>query len=42
VAESPRGRTTGAPRRVILPERWLVDRDDLGVPADAELATSGG
>jgi nifR3 family TIM-barrel protein len=41
-AESPRGRTTGAPRRVILPERWLVDRDDLGVPADAELATSGG
>ncbi len=42
VAEAPRGRTTGAPRRVILPERWLVDRDDLGVPEDAELATSGG
>lgn len=43
VAAAPRGRTTGSPRRVALPDRWLEDRDDLGVPVDAELmAVSGG
>jgi nifR3 family TIM-barrel protein len=43
VAAAPRGRTTGAPRRVVLPQGWLEDRDDLGVPVDSELlAVSGG
>jgi hypothetical protein len=43
VAAAPRGRTTGSPRRVALPDRWLQDRDDLGVPVDTELmAVSGG
>lgn len=37
----PRGRA-GSPRRVILPEGWLADRDDVAVPEGAELADSGG
>jgi nifR3 family TIM-barrel protein len=41
-AASPRGRTTGAPRRVSLPDGWLRERDDIVVPDDAELAVSGG
>jgi nifR3 family TIM-barrel protein len=39
---APRGRTSGEPRRVILPYGWLDSRDDLvDVPED-ELALSGG
>jgi nifR3 family TIM-barrel protein len=41
VLGSPRGRTTGV-RAVSLPDRWLDDPDDRLVPADAELAHSGG
>ncbi len=37
----PRGRTTGA-RAVALPSGWLASRTSRAVPADAELATSGG
>jgi tRNA-dihydrouridine synthase len=43
VAAAPRGRTSGAPRAVALPDGWLRDRDDLGVRVDSELlAVSGG
>ena len=38
---SPRGRQ-GSPRRVVLPEGWLQDRDDLTVDAAAEIGISGG
>ncbi|MBA3991191.1 MAG: tRNA dihydrouridine synthase DusB [Propionibacteriales bacterium] len=38
---SPRGRQ-GTPRKVSLPERWLDDRDDLGIEASAEIGVSGG
>lgn len=37
----PRGRTN-TPGKVILPEGWLDDRDDVTVPTGAELDTSGG
>lgn len=37
----PRGRTN-SPGRVVLPEHWLDDRDDDGVPEGAEVADSGG
>ncbi len=37
----PRGRTN-SPGKVALPDRWLVDPDDLAVPVDAELDDSGG
>lgn len=37
----PRGRTN-TPGKVILPEGWLEDRDDVTVPTEAELDTSGG
>ncbi|QSB07054.1 tRNA dihydrouridine synthase DusB [Natronoglycomyces albus] len=37
----PRGRTN-TPGKVILPEGWLDDRDDVTVPDGAELDTSGG
>jgi nifR3 family TIM-barrel protein len=40
-AEGPRGRQ-GPPARVVLPDGWLVDRDDDAVPAGAELMHSGG
>jgi nifR3 family TIM-barrel protein len=41
---APRGRTSGEPRRVILPYGWLDSRDDLAGLAedDDELAVSGG
>ncbi len=39
--DSPRGRQ-GSPGRVVLPERWLDDPDDMSVPQAAELADSGG
>jgi nifR3 family TIM-barrel protein len=39
--DGPRGRQ-GSPGRVVLPEGWLDDPADLTVPADAELAHSGG
>jgi tRNA-dihydrouridine synthase len=39
--DGPRGRQ-GSPGRVVLPERWLDDPDDLTVPGGAELADSGG
>jgi nifR3 family TIM-barrel protein len=38
---SPRGRQ-GSPRRVVLPEGWLQDRDGLTVDAAAEVGISGG
>jgi nifR3 family TIM-barrel protein len=37
----PRGRTN-SPGRVVLPDGWLRDRDDLTVPVDAEVESSGG
>ena len=37
----PRGRTN-APAKVVLPHRWLEDRDDCTVPEDAEHDDSGG
>ncbi|HET9258222.1 MAG TPA: tRNA dihydrouridine synthase DusB [Pseudonocardiaceae bacterium] len=40
-ADGPRGRQ-GSPGRVALPEGWLDDPLDLAVPAEAELAHSGG
>ncbi len=40
-ADGPRGRQ-GSPGRVVLPERWLDDPDDLSVPWAAELPHSGG
>lgn len=43
VAGAPRGRTTGSPRRVALPEGWLDQRDDIAVALDSGLtAVSGG
>ncbi|MBI3688161.1 MAG: tRNA dihydrouridine synthase DusB [Actinobacteria bacterium] len=38
----PRGRTSGQPRRVVLPHGWLDDRDDDVVPAGADIDASGG
>jgi hypothetical protein len=38
---APRGRL-GSPRRVMLPEGWLDDREWGAVDASAELAISGG
>ena len=40
-ADGPRGRQ-GSAGRVALPQGWLDDPLDLAVPADAELADSGG
>ncbi len=40
-ADGPRGRQ-GSPGRVVLPEGWLDDPQDVTVPAGAELAHSGG
>ena len=40
-AEGPRGRQ-GSPGRVVLPERWLDDPDDVAVPLGAEMDHSGG
>jgi nifR3 family TIM-barrel protein len=43
VAAAPRGRTSGAPRKVALPDGWLRDRDDPRVPVESDLlAVSGG
>lgn len=43
IAAAPRGRTTGAPRRVALPDGWLQSRDVTGIPDEGELlAVSGG
>jgi nifR3 family TIM-barrel protein len=39
---APRGRTSAAPRKVVLPYGWLDDRDDEVVPVGAELDVSGG
>ena len=41
IASAPRGRTNTA-KRVALPEGWLDDPQQMVVPADAELAHSGG
>lgn len=41
VLGQPRGRT-GTPGRVVLPDRWLNDRDADEVPEGAELDDSGG
>lgn len=38
---TPRGRQ-GSPRRVAMPDGWLIDRDDLTVDPDAESDISGG
>jgi nifR3 family TIM-barrel protein len=38
---SPRGRQ-GSPRRVALPDGWLLGRDDLAVDPAAEIGVSGG
>jgi nifR3 family TIM-barrel protein len=38
----PRGRTSAAPRRVILPYGWLDSRDDVAVPDGADACPSGG
>jgi nifR3 family TIM-barrel protein len=40
-ATGPRGRQ-GSPGRVALPEDWLTDRDDLRVPAGADIMGAGG
>jgi nifR3 family TIM-barrel protein len=40
-ADGPRGRQ-GSPGRVVLPQGWLDDPDDLSVPWAAELDHSGG
>jgi nifR3 family TIM-barrel protein len=40
-ADGPRGRQ-GSPAKVVLPDGWLNDPDDPGVPAGAELMHSGG
>jgi hypothetical protein len=37
----PRGRQ-GTPRRVVLPQGWLVDREHARLGADAELDIGGG
>jgi hypothetical protein len=39
--DAPRGRQ-GSPGRVVLPEGWLDDPDDVTVPGGAELGDSGG
>jgi tRNA-dihydrouridine synthase len=39
--DGPRGRQ-GSPGRVVLPENWLEDPDDVTVPGGAELPNSGG
>ncbi len=41
VLGQPRGRTSGA-RHVALPEGWLASSESRAIPADAELAHSGG
>jgi nifR3 family TIM-barrel protein len=41
VLGQPRGRTN-APKRVVLPEGWLAERDGEAVPVEAELDDSGG
>ena len=41
-AEGPRGRQGTPQRRVQLPEGWLDDPEELVVPVDAELDSSGG
>ncbi|MEO5833081.1 MAG: tRNA dihydrouridine synthase DusB [Nakamurella sp.] len=41
-AEGPRGRQGTPQKRVHLPEGWLDDPDELVVPVDAELDSSGG
>ena len=38
---SPRGRQ-GSPRRVALPDGWLLGRDELAVDPAAEIGVSGG
>jgi nifR3 family TIM-barrel protein len=40
-ATGPRGRQ-GSPGRVALPDGWLTDRDDLTVPAGADIMGAGG
>ncbi|MGP4016845.1 tRNA dihydrouridine synthase DusB [Saccharopolyspora sp. 5N708] len=40
-AEGPRGRQ-GSAGKVVLPEGWLADPDDVTVPAGAEIEHSGG
>ncbi|MEV4728709.1 tRNA dihydrouridine synthase DusB [Saccharopolyspora sp. NPDC049426] len=40
-AEGPRGRQ-GSAGKVVLPEGWLDDPDDLTVPSGAEIDSSGG
>jgi nifR3 family TIM-barrel protein len=40
-AEGPRGRQ-GSPGRVVLPEGWLADPNDVTVPVGAEIEHSGG
>lgn len=37
----PRGRQ-GSPARVVLPDGWLIDRDDCTVPVEADVMNSGG
>ena len=39
---TPRGRTTGSPRRVALPDNWLADDNDRDLPVEAAVAVSGG
>ena len=41
-AEGPRGRQGSPQRSVHLPHGWLDDPDELAVPEDAELESSGG
>ncbi len=41
-AQGPRGRQGSPQKRVLLPEGWLADPDELVVPTDAELDSSGG
>ena len=41
-AEGPRGRQGTPQKRVHLPDGWLDDPEDLVVPVDAELDSSGG
>jgi nifR3 family TIM-barrel protein len=41
VLGAPRGRQ-GSPRRVVLPDGWLTDREGLHVDAAAEAVSSGG
>lgn len=40
-AEGPRGRQ-GSASKVVLPEGWLDDPDDITVPTAAEIDHSGG